>query len=299
VQRTMIFPRFTVNHVNRASTVMDGLGGKGLNVARVLTVLGEPALLLGFAGGRRGDWMKQELQREGIKFEFVEVSPETRLCTTIIDQERGTITELVEESAQVPDSCYDELFTRIQTLLPTAKALLLSGTITREGPTDFYARCVAGARKAGTTCIVDAQGALLTRAIEQGPDAVKPNKHELERTFGRELRDMEDTWAAMNDLIARGARNVVITNGPDQVLACSPEQRWIITPPQVKTVSPIGSGDSFAAALGAWLARGESIGEACRAGTAAGAANALTLTPGNLDHARFETLLANVKIQKV
>ena len=50
--------------------------------------------------------------------------------------------------------------------------------------------------------------------------------------------------------------------------------------PRVRVVNPIGSGDAFTAGLVSRLVRGDDLGEACRWGTAVGAANALTPMAG-------------------
>ena len=47
-------------------------GGKGLNVARVLRVLGQPARAVVVVGGRAGRWLRDDLARGDIPFEAVE-----------------------------------------------------------------------------------------------------------------------------------------------------------------------------------------------------------------------------------
>jgi sugar/nucleoside kinase (ribokinase family) len=67
----------------------------------------------------------------------------------------------------------------------------------------------------------------------------------------------------------------------------------------VKAVNPIGSGDAFTAALVWRLLRGEGLGEACRWAAAAGAANALTLMPGEVEGAEVERLAGSVRVEPV
>src|SRR5438045_3669048 len=98
VQRTMVFDRLVVDEVNRAQEVTEYASGKGINVARVLTQLGEAALAAGFAGGRRGEFLIEDCARWNVPTDFVRIAGETRLCTTIIDRANGAVTELVEET---------------------------------------------------------------------------------------------------------------------------------------------------------------------------------------------------------
>ena len=63
--------------------------------------------------------------------------------------------------------------------------------------------------------------------------------------------------------------------------------------------NPIGSGDAFTAGLVWRLLRGDDLGEACRWGAAAGAANALTLMAGEVNKEAVECLASEVKIETV
>jgi tagatose 6-phosphate kinase len=146
---------------------------------------------------------------------------------------------------------------------------------------------------------VDAQGAALEGALKAAPDLVKPNRAELGATLGRELKDEAAVLAAVTELHRAGAQRVVVTAGKDPVLACDGGRLHRITPPVVKAVNPIGSGDAFTAALVWRLLRGEGLGEACRWAAAAGAANALTLMPGEVEGAEVERLAGSVRVEPV
>ena len=103
----------------------------------------------------------------------------------------------------------------------------------------------------------------------------------------------------MRDLQERGAQSVVVTAGKEPALAFDGRQFWKVTAPNIKAVNPIGSGDAFTAALVWQLLRGADLGEACRWGCAAGAANALTILPGELEKKDVERLAAEVKIERL
>src|SRR5688572_14529013 len=109
LQRSMVFDRVTPDGVNRATAVYDYASGKSPNVARVLHTLGEDVIATGFAGGDRGAALLRDLDRAGIRNEFVLVDAPTRQCVTVIDRDSGTATELVEESAPVADAHWHAL----------------------------------------------------------------------------------------------------------------------------------------------------------------------------------------------
>lgn len=286
----MIFQRLTPDSVNRAKTTLDGIAGKSINVVKVLKALGETPFATGFLGGPRGETIRQALAAAQIEADFVSVSAPTRQCITAIDEAAGTVTELVEESRAVQPVEFEKLTKVIQNRVSGCRAAVMSGTITPGGPVTFYQVCTELARQAGALAIVDAQGPLLAHALQARPDLVKPNRQELARTLGRELPAEADVLAAMRELHERGARRVVVTAGAGPTLAFDGRQTWRIQTPRIKALNPIGSGDAFTAGLTWRLVHGDDLGEACRWGAAAGAANALSLMPGDLSLQEVERL---------
>lgn len=298
-QRVMIFRKLTLDAVNRAATTLDGVAGKSINVAKVLRALGEKPVAIGFLGGDRGKEIQADLEACGITHEFVATGVRTRQCITVIDESQGTQTELVEESRPVPPVCYEQLRDILQRRIAGCRALVMSGTLTPDGPLDFYARGVQLAHKHGILSVADAAGAPMLEALKARPGLIKPNRPELAATVGRELLDENAVLQAMAEIIERGAERVVVTSGKAPALATDGQKTWRIHAPEVKALNPIGSGDAFTAALTACLVRGDDLGEACRWGAAAGAANAMTLMAGEVDRATVEQLVRAVRMEQV
>jgi tagatose 6-phosphate kinase len=298
-QRVMMFRRLAVDAVNRAAVTLDGAAGKSVNVAKVLAALGAPVAATGFLGGDRGEFIRQALVAAGVAADFVTVPARTRQCITVIDEATGTHTELVEESSAVTAADFEQLLGIIRHRCAAAKLMVLSGSIAPGGPADFYRQCAELARAAGSLAIVDAQGAALRAALPAQPGLIKPNRVELAATVGRELPGDAEVRAAMRELHEQGAQQVVVTAGPNPVVAFDGKHFWNVPPPKVQAANPIGSGDAFTAGLAWRLAAGDDLGEACRWGVAAGAANALTLMPGELNRADVERLAAGIQPQRV
>jgi len=299
VQRVMLFREFHLDAVNRAVTTLDGACGKAVNTAKVLKVLGEKPLATGFIGGDRGEYLRTVLESKGIETDFVTVPPRTRQCITLIDETAGTQTELVEESQAVEPAAYERLLAVIRKHIPNCRGMVMLGTITPGGPADFYFQCARIAQEAGVISLVDAHGPLLLESLKAKPGLVKPNRKELAATLGRALNNESEVLGAMRELAQRGAQRVVVTAGTAATLAFDGQNFWRLIPPRINIVNPIGSGDAFAAGLMAKLARGADLGEACRWGTAAAAANALTLMPGEINWEIIKKLLELIPLDVI
>lgn len=281
VQRTMTFASLTLDAVNRTADVHEFASGKSTNVARVLHTLGEQPVALGVLGGPRGRFFRADLDRVEIEHDFVEVEAPTRLCITVIDQSTRTATELLEESRPITSTDHDTVLDRLLKRVEQAKLLVLSGTLPPGANANFYARCVKLAQPA-IPVIVDAVGPPLIEALAGKPFVVKPNRSELGRTLGIDVESDQAMRDAMQQLISRGARWVVVTEGKHGVVVTDGQSFWRITTPAIEVVSAIGSGDSFAAGLAAGIVQGMEVPQACILGAACGSANAMIPHAGHV-----------------
>jgi tagatose 6-phosphate kinase len=299
IQRVMVFKKVTVDAVNRAATTLESASGKSINVAKVIKVLGHEPFAVGFLGGNRGAEARRFLEGQKIPHQFVDVPTNTRQCITVIDQATGEQTELVEESQPVREESYQAVLKIIEHRCADAKAIVMSGTLTPGSPTDFYSRCVRAANAAGAMSVVDAQGAALVSAVQAKPFLAKPNRSELAATLGREISTKDALMKAARELAERGAQNVVCTAGAGATVAFDGKNFWKIHSPKINAINPIGSGDAFTASLVCALSKGDALPEACRKGAAAGAANALTLMPGEIKLSDYERLRAGAVVESL
>jgi 1-phosphofructokinase family hexose kinase len=291
----MVFDRLAVDDVNRAADVHEYASGKAVNVARVLTVLGEAALATGFAGGRRGDVLIEDLTRAGVPHEFVPTAAQTRLCTTVIDRAAGTATELVEESPRASDAEWERMISLVDQRIAGMPAAVFAGTLAPGAPADFLARWVGRA----PVLVIDAKGEPLRQALRaagHGKLVAKLNRDEFAATIGHPLSTDADLHAAMRHEAPAGGW-LIVTLGKAGAAALVEGRLLRVIPPAVRAVSAVGSGDSFTAGLVAGFARGPE--HALRLAAACGAANALTPHSGHVHRADVERLLTGARVEQV
>jgi len=291
----MTFERVVIDDVNRAIETRQYASGKPINVARVLHTLGRRPLASGFIGGETGKFIRRDLDEIGLAHDFVEVASATRMCVTMVDRSAGTATELIEESAGVRSGDCDLLLAKLRSLMGKCEGLVLSGKLAPGVPEDFYARCIAEA--AGKLVILDATGVALRQALAAGPTIVKPNQKELAETVGMTIDSDASLKDAIGKLIAAGPKWVVVTAGAGKTVVSDGKKFWRLATPSVRVISPIGSGDSFAAGLAAAVSTGQEVPQACRLAVACGAANAMTSFAGHLQIEDVDGLLAGIAVQ--
>jgi len=301
LQRTLFFDTLVINEVNRARLVLESAAGKALNTARALSTLGMAAQVAGLNGGTTGRTLEAFLKAYGVTSVQTSMKRETRICTTLIDQSKGTITELVEEA---PDPGRPTLMRfRRDTLkhLEQASALVISGTLPPFAPEDFYVPFVRAAGVRDIPVIIDSHKAPLLHLLQERPLLVKLNVHELAITFKRALAGEPDIVELMNKLRALGAKNVIITQGAKAAyLMDTSGSLWRTLPPKLdKVVNPIGSGDCTTAGIVCKLLKRRPLPEALAFGLACGTANATTPTPADLSPKLATQFYKTIHLEKV
>src|SRR5271154_5955016 len=139
-QRTLVFEEIIPGKVNRATRVTETASGKGVNVARVASILGAEVKLLTVAGGNRGRLLKAQLKRQGLNVRVVPVKAETRICQTLLSI--GPTTELVEEAGPLASGEVKELLRAFRPDVRKADLVVLTGTVPGGCGDDFYARLI-------------------------------------------------------------------------------------------------------------------------------------------------------------
>jgi 1-phosphofructokinase family hexose kinase len=290
VQRTQFVTTFHPGEVNRIRRTIVTASGKGVNVALALKQLGGQPRLLGFCGGDSGRYCAAEMQRLGIAARWIEVPAPTRHCHTLIEDDTGRVTELVEEAIPPTPDAWTQFARALDESLAACRWLAVSGALPPGAPADALAGFCRAATARGVSLCVDSQGEPLLHTLVAQPALVKLNTEELERTCRLPDRSPTSLQRGAAQLQAQGAGAVLVTDGAQPAYLFDGNSSWTISPPTVRVVNPIGSGDCVTAGMLHALNQGQPLVEAARYGIACGSANAETDTPAQFDPARVQSL---------
>lgn len=293
-QQILVMDEFQRGEVNRAKQAIWCSSGKVTNVALAVQSLGGPLVALTVLGGGNGEQIRRELETEGVPLHSIPCAAETRVCTTVIEERRRMITEFVENARPLADSEYAAFMSAFAEEVVRADVAVLTGSIPPGVPSEMFAQCLQAAH-GHVRFVLDVRGEELLRALPHRPFLVKPNREELARTVGRELRTEAEIIAAMRELNAQGAEWVLISQGGGTVLLTSSSETFRFHALNVPVVNPIGCGDCLAGGLAFGLERGMTLVDAVKLGIAAAAENASRLLPSRLDLARVQELAQMVR----
>ncbi len=228
----------------RATHATVQVGGKGINVSKMLNRLGAENEAICFPGGAVGDQCLAWLKELGFAVQPFAASHETRTGLTV-------------RSPSVPETCFlgidqpldeDAVKACCQYLssLPDGDILTICGSIPgwdqaifdplREALDSVFDRLVVA---------VDTYGPPLAWLTQKPVALIKVN--------GREFSQLTNAGVPADVAALEGAglppRAWIVTNGPHKIKGLDTNGYWEKTPPAVEVISPVGSGDVFLAVL--------------------------------------------------
>ena len=288
---------FAAGEVYPGQTARVSVGGKGVNVARVLSQLGESPRLYAMLGETGGEAIRQEMERR-CACHFVTVPGACRTTVNIMDRASGRETAISEAGPRADKEQVDALLQELRASVAAGDIVCCSGSILPGAPADIYAQVSRLCAQKGARCALDCNATALGASLTDASYALgKPNEDELAQYLGvprtqdaREIAALASRLLPPYDalLVSLGAQGGVLVTA-DGALAADALR--------VEVRTTVGCGDaSFAGALFA-LARGLDGRDALRLAMACGAANAAGGMPGSVDGQLVARLAQQVSVR--
>lgn len=265
---------FKLGLTNRTSSEKLLPGGKGINVSQVLMNLGVENTALGFVAGFTGDALVRELERRGIRQEFIRIDKGMTRINVKLKSIDGT--EINGQGPDIGEADLERLMKRLDELQDN-DVLFLAGSIPGSISSDLYRNIMMRLQNKHILFVVDATRELLTNVLEFHPFLIKPNNHELGEIFGVELNTRESVVPYARKLQEMGARNVLVSMaGEGSVLVAEDNTVVSHEAPKGVLVNGVGAGDSMVAGFMAGYMKTGDYEYAYKMGASAGSASAFS-----------------------
>lgn len=302
IDRTVAVPNFRLGRRHRAVERRTVAGGKGVNVARALKLLGRPVIATGLAGGPTGTRILEQLTEESILNDFTRIADESRTNLAVIDPTSGEQTEVNERGPSVGSDEIDRFVEKLLYLAQGAAFCVIAGSVPAGVDPGVYGRLVGELQRLGLPVLLDTEGDPMRAGLRAGPAVVAPNLGEAEEAVGHEFNEPDDLLLGLQSLIEMGASEAVITReaGCVAILGEPAERRrFEVEIEPLEPVSTVGSGDAFLAGYVAARYGGGSSRECLAYGVACGAESTQHFGAGTVDRAEVERLLSRVEVREL
>ncbi len=299
IDRTVAVPSFRQGHRHRAVEASTVAGGKGVNVARTLKLLGRPVIATGLAGGPTGARLMERLAEESILTDFTRIAGESRTNLAVIDPTSGEQTEINERGPDVAPEELERFLEKLLYLARGARVCVVAGSLPPSVPASFAARIIAELKELDVETILDTEGEPLTAGLRAEPAAVTPNTTEAEGAVGHEFNDREDLLTGLRGLVELGAGEALITHERGCVaslLEGAERRSYEARAPSLEPVAAVGAGDAFLAGFTAARFEGLPPQECVRFAVACGAESTQHFGAGSIDPDEVSRLAEGIDV---
>lgn len=245
LEHTLEFDAWQPSKTQRAKGDTFQVGGKGINVSKMLNRLGAPNTALCFTGGDAGRTCETWLRAKNFSFHTFATSAATRRGTVVrdasgVNKETTFLGPDAAPDATAIRACVDFLDAQ-----PTGSVLAICGSLPGWDSADFDPlRELLHRWPERGSLVVDTYGPPLAWFVDRAAALIRINRSELETLCSPTERKFSSGELLLN-LRDRGrALRWAVTDGPGPVWFLAEHNApEMITGPFVREVSATGSGD--------------------------------------------------------
>ena len=220
-------------------TIFD-VGGKGINVSKVLHELSTPSIATGFIGKDNKNVIIDDLNRLGIENHFIDVDGKVRTNTKYI--ENGNLKEFNEDGPYISNENINEMYEYLSKF--SNEIIVISGSVPSCVDKNFYKELIIKLKQNNNFVILDTSKELLKNSLEAKPNIIKPNKDEICELLNIEY-DLERIIEKCKDF---NLDLICVSLGSEGAVFIGEEVFKYDALP-IKCLSSVGAGDAMVAAI--------------------------------------------------
>ena len=297
IDKTLTIEAFEVNKVNRVSNISEGLGGKGINVSKVLNYLGTTNIAIGFIGEKNYSRIQTLNQVDPIDTDFVFVDANTRTNTKIIDPESQNTTDINEAGFEVDSKHIAQIKKLIEDYSLNSEFIIFSGSVCKGIDQAIYQNLI---KSVNPNCkvVIDIDGDMLKASLSTSPFLIKPNIDELEKLLNKTLDSTEAIKEECRKLIKEyNIENILVSCGEKGSLLVNKEKCLVANALKVNVVSTVGAGDSMLAAFISNYSVSKSLKEALKYAACAGSLAVCDISTDVFKEKSIEEYIESITIE--
>ncbi|HOO75424.1 MAG TPA: 1-phosphofructokinase family hexose kinase [Tepiditoga sp.] len=269
------------------------LGGKGINVSKILTEMGLENEAIIIAGENDLEEVKKELKKYGIKNRIIiNNNSYTRENIKLYDENSHEITEINEKGNNIPEKIFSEFNEYYKNSVCENDIIILSGSLPPDTDENIYFNLIKTAKERKSHVILDTSGKRLEKALKAFPDLIKPNEKEIsEILYGNITKNIEK--------IRKDSINMLISMGEKGFLYISEKEEWKVSSFEVNVKNTVGAGDSLLAGFIYGITKTGNTKEALKYARACATAKVTTEGSGIPDSGKINFYYKNEGIERL
>ncbi len=276
IDYTIAIDEYKRGKVNRSFHSRKDVGGKGINVSKVLNTFGVDSICTGILGDENSKFFLDYLEELKVKTNFYIIPGENRTNIKIVENRYETITDINDKGFKVNNRDVEEFLKCFLKLVKKGDLVVLSGSLPEGIDNHIYEHMTKLLKQKSVKVILDADGKPLAKGIEAIPYAIKPNIYELNKIIDVDGENIDSILKAGRYLNHKGIEKVLISLGSRGAVYSTKENACISRGIEVSIKSTVGAGDAMVAGLIYAVENDFTDGEVLKLAVACGTAKVIT-----------------------
>ena len=223
----LFLPEISIGKLNRAVSTLRMPGGKGINVASSLAVLGEEVIATGFLGGQGSRSFEGALRKIGVTTSFIYIDQEIRTDFYIIEEKKNRQTLLIEKGASIEPRYLNSFKANFERLLSYVKLVEIGGSLPKGITPDFIKELILSANKRKVKIVLNLQESILKECLDSASlFIVCPDLRETCYIFGQDVCNLASRPKAAQQLLDEGAEIVILKYGNLCYFVAKKDEAW-------------------------------------------------------------------------
>jgi 1-phosphofructokinase family hexose kinase len=299
IDKSIWVPMNELGKFIHASNLTMIAGGKANNVSRVLKKFGYDTVALNLLGQEEGEIVRQLLAGEGIPCSVVKIEARTREVFTVVENETYAQTVYFGPSPIVSRTEKAMLMESYTELVKKSELVVVAGSSPCEIVDDVAYEMILQAKQLSIKTILDTRDQALKQGVLAVPYALKPNLAEVEILLDKKITNQKGLCEALDWFENLGVTLSIISLGAKGAIVRYLGKTFQATPPKVKVVNPVGSGDALVAVLAIAIVDHLDIEQTIQQSIAASASNANVWEAGNITREQVLDLVPQIQIKEI
>lgn len=223
----LVFDELATGRTVRARNTLRMPGGKGVNIACCLAVLGEEAVATGLLAGASSQEFEKLLRVTGVGSHFIYTNQQLRTDFYVLEEKRGRQTLIIEEADPVELRFLNNLREVFDRLLEEADLVVIGGSLPAGVTAVFIRELMTAAARKRAKVALNVKENILKECLGQGElFLVKPDLEEGELFLGEDVRNPKGREKIIKELAAQQVASVILPWGYLEYLAASGQEVW-------------------------------------------------------------------------
>jgi len=296
----LFLPEIKLGTFNRAEETLRMPGGKGINVACSLAVMGEEVAATGFLGAQGSRMFEEALAKLGVTTAFIYVDQGIRTDFFVIEENKKRQSLIVEEGISIELRYLNSFKANFERLLSSADLVEIGGSLPKGVSPNFIKELVVLANKNKVKVVLNLPEELLLESM-QGTNSfiIYPDLREDKSMLGKDIYKPQARQEIANEILKRGAEIVILKHGNLNYTVFTQHEVWDGEIDLEASSILIGVRDAVLAGFIHKYKESGNIGEALKYGLGAGRSAAKNKTNHPSSKQEIEEFLLRAKVRKV